>query len=73
MIIMDSLSLAPVGIVDELTLSGHWQTSTVRKIDYTHSFIIMYYYLVGRYHSKMVLFFSAKQLILSIELCNSSV
>ena len=35
---MDSLSLAPVGIVDELTLSGHWQTSTVRKIDYTHSY-----------------------------------
>ena len=39
---MDSASLAPVGTVDELTLSGHWQTSTVRKIDYalyhTHSY-----------------------------------
>ena len=31
---MDSVSLAPVGTVDELTLSGHWQTSTERKITY---------------------------------------
>ena len=29
---MDSPSLAPVGTVDELTLSGHWQTSTVSII-----------------------------------------
>ena len=32
-ITMDSVSLAPVGTVDELTLSGHWQISTIWKYE----------------------------------------
>ena len=42
-IIMDPVSLAPVGIVDELTLSGHRQTSTKRHKPYIKLQNLVYY------------------------------